>query len=121
MVNTIVSNQDTEILFNKLFDQAGQAQARQSVDYNYQQLDWDFVNAMARIGHYGGQKYGIGSWKVKALTGDADPINHAFEHIKAFIQNEGHDKFEDNRMNLAAAAYNLMMAFFYAKPIDIPK
>lgn len=96
-------------------------QARDPVDYNWLQLDMEFLNALARVGHYGAKKYGAGSWKVNLMTGDADPINHAMEHIKAFITNEGHDRFDDNRMNLAAAAYNLMMAYFYSKPVDNAK
>jgi len=86
---------------------------RQPVDYNYNQLDWEFINAMARIGKYGADKYGEGSWKkkVKDLISDKSPTNHIAEHLKAYMTGEGHDHFGDNKMNLAAIAYNAMMEF----------
>jgi len=56
--------------------------ARNPVDYNYNQLHWGFINAMARIGHLGAAKYGEGSWRKKTLTGDASATNHIAEHFK---------------------------------------
>jgi len=39
------------------------------------------------------------------------------------MTNEGHDHFGDNKMNLAAIAYNAMMEFFYAerRETEMPK
>lgn len=86
---------------------------RVPVKYRYDALHPDFLKCMAEIGAYADQKYG--SWAAylrERMTGDADPINHIYEHLREFRMREKYDHFDgDVRRHLIAIAYNAMMAW----------
>lgn len=89
---------------------------RVPVDFNYEAVNPTFLKMLARIGSYAAEKYGSWEQYTRArLVGEKSPINHAYEHIRCYVVGEPYDKFDgDPKWHLAAAAYNLMMEFFYA-------
>lgn len=89
---------------------------RQPVTYLWSKLNWDFLKLLAEIAHYAEDKYGSAEQYTGArLEGEKSPINHAFEHLRAYSAGEKHDKFGTHEHQLAAVAYNVMMEFFYQK------
>lgn len=87
---------------------------RVPVDYIYEAIHPGFLKGLARIAGYAAQKYGSWHQYLNArLTGDKSPINHAMEHIRAYRENEPHDKFGSVEMQLVAAAYNILMEYVY--------
>lgn len=89
---------------------------RVPVDFRYDAINLDFLKGLARIGGYAAEKYG--SWEQYSnarLTGEKSPLNHAYEHLRQYAVGEPYDHFDgDVKWHLVAAAYNLMMEFFYA-------
>lgn len=84
---------------------------RVPVNYLWSKLNWDFLKLLAEIAQYAEEKYGSAEQYMNArLTGEKDPINHAYEHLRKYQAGEPHDKFGDVKYHLAAAAYNIMMA-----------
>lgn len=89
---------------------------RVPVTYLWSKLNWDFLKLLAEIAHYAEGKYGSAEQYTAArLEGEKSPINHAFEHLRAYSAGEKHDKFGTHEHQLAAVAYNVMMEFFYQK------
>lgn len=87
---------------------------RQPVDFDFGALNPDFLHGLARIAGYAASKYGSAlQYANGRLTGDKSPINHAMMHIVQFTRGEPHDHFGDPKWHLVAAAYNLMMSFYY--------
>lgn len=90
---------------------------REPVDHDYTALNWDFIKAMAWIPLHAAEKYG--SWHqytAARLSGEKSPANHAIEHIARYLKGEPYDKLDGHpRRHLVAAAYNLMMAYYYDK------
>lgn len=88
---------------------------RVPVDFNYEAVNPDFLKRLAMIGSYAAEKYGSWHQYTRArLVGEKSPINHAYEHIRCYVAGEPYDKFDgDPKWHLVAAAYNLMMSYFY--------
>lgn len=88
---------------------------RVPVDYRYDAILPDFLKMLARIGAYADEKYGSWSQYMAArLEGEKAPLNHAREHLRQYEMGEPYDHFDgDPRWHLAAAAYNLQMAWWY--------
>lgn len=96
----------------KLKDNLSEA-ARAPVDYRYDLLDSDFLHCIAQIGAYGAAKYGDFNYQKNRLTSDKSPMNHVQMHIHQYKLGILHDHFKTRKHQLAAAAFNLMMEFFY--------
>ena len=88
---------------------------RVTVDYRHDAINPEFLQFLARIGGYAGQKYSDPlQYLGTRLIADKGPINHALNHIGEYRMGLSHDHFgDDPRWQLAAAAYNLMMEFTY--------
>lgn len=87
---------------------------RVPVDFRYDALNPEFLKCLAMIGAYADQKYGAWEQYTGArLTGDKSPINHIYEHLRAYVMGESYDHFDgDMRWQLVAVAYNAMMAYY---------
>jgi hypothetical protein len=91
----------------------------------YEFLDEDFLELMNDIGRYGAEKYGAESFHARAQTGDRSRslkrtqkeaiMRHAREHTVAYENGIRHDKFDTLRHQLAAAAFNAMMEFYFSR------
>lgn len=89
---------------------------RHPVDYRYDALNHDFIKLLAKIASYAAGKYGSAEQYATArLEGEKSPINHIYEHLRAYQAGEEHDHFEDPVYHLAAIAYNCMMEALYLK------
>ena len=88
---------------------------RVPVDFRYDAINPMFLKMLARIGGYAAEKYGSFEQYTDArLEGEKSPLNHAYEHIRQYVCKEPYDHFDgDHRWHLAAACYNLMMAYYY--------
>ncbi len=84
-----------------------------------------FLEAMNDIGRYGFEKYGESSFQERRLKGDTSrgPLNrcstseigeHVREHYRQYMAHIPHDKFGTRKHQLAAAAFNVMMEFYFA-------
>src|SRR5271170_1904035 len=92
----------------------------------YEFLDPGFLEAMNDIGRYGHEKYGKDSFHHRALVGDrsrgtilertssAAIIKHSQDHGDEYLAGELHDKFGTLGHQLAAAAFNAMMEYYFA-------
>lgn len=100
----------------ELEKQAAQA-IRSSVEYRFDIIDKYFFYAMAQIARLGSSKYGDYNWKKSRLVGDASPLNHAYMHLMQYEKKELHD-LGGYQFHLAAAAFNLMMEYWYACHMD---
>lgn len=89
---------------------------RDSVKYRYDVLYWNFIHAMAEIGHFGAEKYGDHNYREKGLTRDKSPINHIANHLRKFIEKEPYDHTEvgnNPKYHLVAIAFNAMMEYYH--------
>jgi len=88
-------------------------------------LSEPFLEAMNDIGRYGFEKYREQSFQARALSGDRSRgplyrcqsesiLCHSNEHCQAYLRNEKHDHFGTRKHQLAAAAFNAMMEFYFA-------
>src|SRR5580658_538001 len=88
-------------------------------------LDARFLEAMADIGRYGSEKYGEKSFQARRLNGDRSRgtlercnseqiIKHANHHLSEYLCGLAHDHFATRKHQLAAAAFNAMMEFYFA-------
>lgn len=92
----------------------GEAVKRQPVSYRWDGLNWDFIKGMAQIAYYADSKYGSSEQYTQGrLEKDKSPINHAYEHLRAYQTGELHDHFKSREAQLWAIAYNAMMEFYY--------
>jgi hypothetical protein len=95
---------------------------RDPVKYRYDVLYWNFLHAMAEIGHFGAEKYGDFNYQQPGgLKRDKSPVNHIANHLRRFIEKEPYDHSEvgDNRKyHLAAIAFNAMMEFYHLEHPD---
>jgi hypothetical protein len=93
----------------------GEAAKRIPVDFDYASVHPQFLKGLARIAGYAAEKYG--TWHQylgTRLVGDKSPVNHAYDHIRAYREQEVYERLDGHpRWHLVAAAYNLMMAFVY--------
>lgn len=97
---------------DRIVDQPGPK--RQSVDFRYDALNWDFIKCLAQIARHAEEKYGSPEqYKDGRLEGQKGPINHIYEHLRMYVAGEAHDHFNDPRYHLAAVAYNAMMEYLY--------
>lgn len=93
-------------------DQPAKAQ-RQPVDERWDILNPFFLKWMARLAHYGVEKYGDFNYIRGRLVGDRSPINHIQKHLAEYVSGTPYDHFDgDRRWHLVAIAYNAMMEFF---------
>lgn len=91
----------------------------------YEFLDPKFLELMNDIGRYGFEKYGEDSFQARRLRGeysrpDMERVTpraigvHANDHFTMYLAGVPHDKFGTAEHQLAAAAFNAMMEFFFA-------
>jgi len=86
-------------------------------DVRYDILTPEFLEAMAKIAHYGAVKYGDFNWQISRLTGNKGPVNHILKHIMSYQRGEAYDHSElgtGKEWHLAAIAFNAMMEFYWA-------
>ena len=92
----------------------------------YEFLDEKFLELMNDIGRYGEEKYGVDSFHARAQIGDRSRggllrtqkeqiLNHARQHITDYENGILHDHFGDSKHQLAAAAFNLLMEFYFSQ------
>ncbi len=91
----------------------------------YEFLDEDFLELMNDIGRYGSEKYGAESFHARAQTGDRsrslkrtqkeEIMRHARKHTVDYENGVQHDKFNTLNHQLAAAAFNTMMEFYFSR------
>lgn len=85
-----------------------------------------FIEAMNDIGRYGHEKYAEESFHAKAERGEMtrgahervqpeEIAKHAAEHFQMYLRGELHDHFDTLEHQLAAAAFNIMMEFYFLK------
>ena len=92
---------------------------RRPVDYRYDALDWNFIKAMAQVCGRALSDYNGNPWtNIDFSAPGANPINHAINHIQEFLKGVKHDKLGTLRHQLAAAAANLMYAYWQLKEED---
>ncbi len=95
----------------------------------YEFLDPRFLAAMNEIGQYGFQKYGDRSFQHRMANGDtsrgdmerttpAAITTHAAQHLTDYLAGLPHDHFGTKEHQLAAAAFNAMMEFYFAGLAD---
>ena len=91
------------------------APKRVPVDFDYAAIHPQFLKGLARIAGYAAGKYGsCHQYLGSRFVGDKSPINHAYDHIRAYREREAYDHFDGHpRWHLVAAAYNLMMEWVY--------
>lgn len=91
-------------------------------------LNEKFLEAMNDIGQYGFNKYGENSFEARAKRGDNSRGEgvlgartsslgigqHSAVHYYEYLQGIRHDKFGTLKHQLAAAAFNAMMEFYFA-------
>ena len=90
---------------------------RDSVKYRYDVLYWDFIHAMAEIGHIGAEKYGDLNYQQPGLTREKSPVNHMANHLRHYINKDPYDHSEvgnKTKYHLAAIAFNAMMEYYHA-------
>jgi hypothetical protein len=88
-------------------------------------LDQEFLELMNDIGRYGAEKYGAESFHARAQSGDRsrslkrtqkeEIVRHVCEHVTAYENGIQHDKFGTLKHQLAAAAFNVMMEFYFSR------
>jgi hypothetical protein len=84
--------------------------------FRYDILSGQFLYEMARIANYGAEHYGDFNWCKSRLTGEKGPINHIYDHIRKYQENEPYDHTEigtERKIHLAAIAFNAMMEYWY--------
>ena len=91
----------------------------------YEFLDEGFLELMNDIGRYGEEKYGADSFHARAQTGDRsrslkrtqkeDILRHARKHTVDYENGVRHDHFGDLKHQIAAAAFNCMMEYYFSQ------
>ncbi len=95
------------------------------MDKCFEFLDEEFLELMNDIGRYGEEKYGADIFHARSLTGDRsrslkrtqkeEILRHVREHTTAYEDGVQHDHFYTLKHQLAAAAFNAMMEFYFSK------
>lgn len=85
---------------------------RLPIQYRYDLLDWEFIEAMAMIAHIGAEKYGERNWQKGRLEGDKSALNHAIKHLSEYQQGIPND-YGPLPFHLAQVAFNCMMEFYW--------
>ena len=99
------------------------------LDPTYETLVKGFLEAMNDIGLYGKKKYPDTCFEKQVAEGQPaerkiDRVSqcqlhhHARQHIYAYGYKIPHDHFGTRKHQLAAAAFNLMMEYYYAQLDD---
>ena len=110
----IIEDLDAHLIWHN--DNSKQEAIRNPTSVRYDILDPEFLEALAKIAHYGAITYGEFNWHKSRLTGDKGPINHIMKHIILYQQNRQYDHIEvgnGHKYHLAAIAFNAMMEFWY--------
>lgn len=98
------------------FESSTETAKRNSTSFRYDILDPEFLEVMAKIGHYGAEKYEELNWHKSRLTGEKGPVNHMYKHLGQYTRNKPYDHKEigeERKIHLAAIAFNAMMEFWY--------
>ena len=90
----------------------------------YEFLDENFLELMNDIGRYGEAKYGADSFHSRSKTGDRsrslkrtqkeDIMCHARKHTVDYENGVRHDNFDTLEHQLAAAAFNCLMEYYFS-------
>ena len=91
----------------------------------YPHLIHEFLQAMDDIGAYGEEKYKFQSFQQRRLRGDksrgtanrcstSEIGEHVREHYRQYMARVPHDHFKTRKHQLAAAAFNCLMEFYFA-------
>jgi Domain of unknown function (DUF5664) len=100
----------------KIRGQAEGVSVRNPVDFRYDILDPEFMHMLARVAHYGAEKYGDFNWQKSRLAGNKSPLNHLEYHLNQYRQQLEYDHFDGRHCwHLAAIAFNAMMEFWYSQ------
>ena len=94
------------------------------LDTTYETLVKGFLEAMNDIGRYGKEKYGDQSFEHQVASGlppsrdmartqSIELLRHAKTHMDMYVNMDRHDHFGTYKHQLAAAAFNLMMEYYY--------
>ena len=89
---------------------------RDPIQFRFDILDPEFLEALAKIADYGAKKYGEFNWHKSRLTGDKSPLNHIAKHFVFYHKGQQYDHPElglEKKWHLAAIAFNAMMEFWY--------
>ena len=91
----------------------------------YEFLNSDFLELMNDIGRYGEEKYGAESFHARAQSGDRsrslkrtqteEIMHHVREHTVAYEAEILHDHFGTRKHQLAAAAFNCLMEYYFSQ------
>jgi hypothetical protein len=90
---------------------------RDPVAFRYDAVLPGFMKQLAELGHHASEKYGSWEQYLNArLTGEKSPVNHIYDHLRAYAEGEPYDHFEgDVSRHLVAVAYNALMEWAYVK------
>jgi len=88
---------------------------RLPVDTIFTALNPEFMRRLAKIASYASEKYGSWEQYTRArLDGEKSCISHAIDHVMHYQAGDRYDHFDGaTEWHLVAAAYNLMMQFYY--------
>jgi hypothetical protein len=88
----------------------------------YEFLDSDFLELMNDIGRYGAEKYKDVDFRHNADRSRKLPrqqteqiLRHAHQHALDYENGILHDHFGTRKHQLAAAAFNLLMEFYFSQ------
>lgn len=91
----------------------------------YEFLDEGFLELMNDIGRYGEEKYGAESFHARAQIGDRsrslkrtqteEIMRHARQHTADYENGVLHDHFGDLKHQIAAAAFNCLMEYYFSE------
>jgi|SRR6266853_1137432 len=96
---------------------------RDPIKVRYDILFPPFLDALAKIAHFGAEKYGDFNWTKSRLRGEKSPINHIYKHLSSYICDEHYDHLElgtERKWHLASIAFNAMMEFYYETEAQLP-
>jgi hypothetical protein len=84
---------------------------------SYEFLNEDFLELMNDIGRYGHEKLGKNAIEIRSdrsrIPRHQANMLHVYRHITAYEDGVKHDHFGDLEHQLAAAAYNCLIEFYY--------
>ena len=87
----------------------------------YEFLDPNFLALMNDIGRIGHEKFGANAFEVNGPQRriprhqKAEILRHAHQHLWLYEDGMKHDEFKDLKHQLAAAAFNCMLEFWFSQ------
>ena len=117
--NALMEEETKESLAKLCCDLMGQLSAAKPKQYEF--LDDDFLTLMNDIGRLGHEKFGADAFEVtggkrkieRHQTGQI--LRHAHQHALDYENGILHDHFGTRKHQLAAAAFNLLMEFYFSQ------